>query len=122
MVNLCLKSYTYCPNFILFLHMLIQIHKAPEYGSIKDPDAQVVKQHWFYYVSTLLFRRHHRGTTPSTSFSGCPLRLSSLSSTTWRAPRPSIWLPRSENYNSYFVQKYQSVDGRCRYIYMFAPE
>ena len=41
-MNLCLKSYTFHLYFILFLHVWIRIHKAPEYGSNADPDPQ----HW----------------------------------------------------------------------------
>ena len=41
-VNLCPKSYTFCLYFILYLHVWIQIHKAPEYGSNTDPNPQ----HW----------------------------------------------------------------------------
>ena len=40
--NSFLKSHTFCLYFILFLHVWIRNHKAPEYGSSTDPDPQ----HW----------------------------------------------------------------------------
>ena len=41
-VNLYLKSYTFCLYFILYLHVWIRIriHKAPEYGSNPNPNPQ----------------------------------------------------------------------------------
>ena len=40
MVNLCLQSYTFCLEIILYLPFWfrIRIHKGPEYGSNLDPD------------------------------------------------------------------------------------
>ena len=40
MRNLCLKSYSFCLFFSLYLHVWIRIHKATKYGSITDPDPQ----------------------------------------------------------------------------------
>ena len=39
-LNLCLKCYTFCLYFILYLNVWIRIHKASEYGSNTDPDPQ----------------------------------------------------------------------------------
>ena len=83
MVNICLKSDTFCLYFILYLHLWILIrvfprrirfHKAPENGSNTDPDPQPCLQHYnikgeqcalcfhvktSFRLYTLLLRQHN---------------------------------------------------------------
>ena len=59
-LNLCLKCYTFCLYFILYLNVWIRIHKASEYGSNTDPDPQ----HWFIYS-----KRNLKNITSYTEFS-----------------------------------------------------
>ena len=52
-VNLCLKSYTLCIYFILYLHhvwLWIRIHKAPDYVSNTDPFPQYCTIYVFYIL------------------------------------------------------------------------
>ena len=59
-LNLYLKSFTFCLYFILvcmYVHVWIRIHKAPEYGSGSTTLGESVKILNFFITGTVLYNK-----------------------------------------------------------------
>ena len=56
-LNYYLKSYTFWVYFILYLHVWIRIHKAPEYGSGSTTLGESVKILNFFITGTVLYNK-----------------------------------------------------------------